>query len=81
MKLDQLIQAAADRAEADGVPIDGEFGGAVHQWVERNCSMREGTSFFVVFLLTAELADREARRQGYRDQCHRAAELAFGGAP
>ena len=70
--LTQLIEKAADRAETDGIVIDGEPCGAVHQWVVQNCRCKESQVFFVVFLLTAELADREARRQGYRNQFHRA---------
>jgi hypothetical protein len=34
--------------------------------------MRAGTEFFVVFLVTAEMADIEARMQGYENQCDRA---------
>ena len=80
-KVDDLIQQAADLCEAAGVEVDGEHGGAVHQWVESNCSFKPGQSFFIVFLLTAELADRRARREGFTDQCDRAAKLAFAKFP
>lgn len=75
-RLKGLIQQAADRAEQDQVPLDGEPGGAVHRWCEENCEVPSGQMFFVVFLLTAELADRRARREGFRDQCDRAVQLA-----
>lgn len=72
-RLQELLTVAAERAEADGVEIDGALGGPVHRWAERHLSYRHGQEFFVVSLLTAELADREARRQGFRDQFDRAA--------
>jgi hypothetical protein len=76
-KLKAIISAAADRCEAESVPIDGEPGGAIHQWASKNTNATPAQMFFVVFLLTAELADREARKQGYKDQSDRAAQLAF----
>lgn len=72
-RLQELLTVAAERAEADGVEIDGAFNGPVHRWAERHLSYRPGQEFFVVSLLTAELADREARREGFRDQFDRAA--------
>ncbi len=71
-RINALIVQAAERAEAEGVAIDGENGGEVHQWVMRNCSFAPGQDFYIVFLLTAEMADREARRQGFKDQADRA---------
>lgn len=76
-KLKALIEQAAERAEQDGIKAgQSEFGGPLHQWVERNCELRAGTSFWVVFLVACELADREARREGYQDQSDRAIKLA-----
>lgn len=70
--LQELLNKAADQAEKDGVKVDGEFGGEVHKWVRQNCSYRPSSEFFIVTLLTAELADREARREGFKDQFDRA---------
>ncbi len=78
MSVDSLVTELAEHAEAQGIAIDGEHGGAVHRFVVANGCPHDKT-FFVVFLLTAELADREARRAGYRGQSHRAAALAFDG--
>lgn len=75
--VEQLIAAMADQCEADGVAIDGEAGGAVHQWIVANVRHSAEQTFFIVFLLTAELADRESRRDGFTDQFDRAAQLAF----
>jgi hypothetical protein len=76
MTAQELIHALADRAEAAAVPIDGERGGAVHRFAHaQGCPPAK--SFFVVLLLTAELADREARREGYANQGDRAAARAF----
>ena len=74
--LQELIGQAADAAESDGVECGGEFGGPVHQWVRRNVSYRPETEFYVVFLLSCELADRQARREGFKDQADRAVCLA-----
>ncbi len=75
-----LITALADRAEAASIPIDGELGGAVHRFATaQGCPPAK--SFFVVLLLTAELADRAARREGYQSQAHRAAEIAYAKRP
>lgn len=64
-KLEALLEKAAESYEKTGLPIDGEFGGAVHLWCRENINYRPDTEFFVVTLLTAELADREARREGF----------------
>lgn len=77
-RLQELLTVAAERAEADGVEADGAFDGPVHRWAERNLSYRPGQEFFVVALLTAELADRGARREGFRDQFDRAAARMRG---
>lgn len=74
-KIKVLINGLADRAESAGIAVDGEPGGTVHRFaVSQGCPRDK--MFFVVFLLTAELADREARREGFRDQYHRAAVWA-----
>lgn len=73
--LDKLISLAADAAERDGIAVDGEPLGAVHMWVMENISHRPEQTFFIVFVLTAELADREAQRQGFTNQLDRAAKL------
>jgi hypothetical protein len=75
-RLQELIGKAADAAESDGVPCGGEFGGPVHEWVRRNVSYRPESEFYVVFLLSCELADRQARREGFANQADRAVRLA-----
>lgn len=77
MSVATRISLLADVAESDGVDVDGSVGGSVHNWVLRRVDCQQSQVFFVVFLLTAELADRAAFRCGYRDQCDRAAQLAF----
>ncbi len=76
-QLTDLISQAAAQCEADGVAIDGAPNGAVCQWVRRNVSYRPDQEFFVVTLITAEMADRQARKEGYTSQSDRAAQLAF----
>jgi len=71
--LDALYDAAAERCEADGVPIDGTVNGPVCQWVRKNCRYRPDTEFFIVAGITAAMADRDARREGFANQCERAA--------
>jgi len=72
-----MYRQAAERCRAEGVPIGGEPGGAVHRWVVNNCTFRPGTDFWIVLGITAEMADMEAQAEGFRDQGHRAAERAF----
>ena len=74
--LQELIGQTADAAESDGVECGGEFGGPVHEWVRGNVSYRPETEFYVVFLLSGELADRQARREGYKSQADRAVRRA-----
>lgn len=80
-KLTRLISEAAEQCERDGVAIDGEPGGAILQWVMRNCQYRPGTEFYIVTLIAAEMADRSARREGFKNQFDRAASrILKGGA-
>ena len=72
-KLNEILARAARLAEADGVPIDGAFDGAVHHWAQQHVTYRPDQEFFVVFLLTAEMADRQARRDGFANQAELAA--------
>ena len=80
-QLEELLTQAAEKAEADGVEIDGEPYGPVHRWARLNMSYRADQEFWIVALLTAELNDRDARREGYANQCDRAAKLAFAKFP
>jgi hypothetical protein len=70
--LDTLLTEAAEAAERDGVEINGEPYGPVHAWARQNVNYRADQEFWIVTLLTAELADREARRQGFKNQADRA---------
>jgi hypothetical protein len=74
--LAEILAQCAEQCERENVAIDGEPNGAVCLWVRANVKYRPETEFFVVTLLTAELADREARRQGFASQGERAATLA-----
>ncbi len=73
-KVKELIVQCAERAEEAGVAIDGEPLGAVHQWIMHERLCRPEQEFWVVFLLTAEMADREARREGFKNQADRACQ-------
>lgn len=75
--LEQKIVQAAELCEAEGVEIDGELGGAIHNWVWKNCEVPLECVFYVVTLICAEMADRQARREGFQNQAHRAAQRAF----
>lgn len=76
-KLETLLERAAELCEAEGLPIDGEPGGAIQQWVWRNCAVPVEAQFYVVTLICAEMADRRAQREGYENQAHRAACKEF----
>ena len=70
-KIDKLISELADIAEAENVQNDSEPCGAIHRFViSHGCP--DSKTLIVVFLLAIELADRDARRQGFKDQTDRA---------
>lgn len=71
-KLDEILNKIADKAEAEGVEIDGNRGGPVHRFIQANVKYRPETEFYILMFLTIELANREARRQGFKDQYDRA---------
>lgn len=71
-RLAELVSVAAEACRSAGVPIDSNPNGAVHQWVIVYCQFRPGTEFFLVALICAEMADQEARIQGFLDQFDRA---------
>lgn len=73
-RLQELLTEAAEMCEAAGVPRDE---GEVLRWVMRNCAYESGQEFYIVTLLVAELADREARREGFEGQADRAAQAVF----
>lgn len=81
MQLEELLAQAAEKAEADRVEINGEPYGPVHRWVREHIDYPADQEFWIVALLTAELNDRDARREGYANQCDRAAKLAFATFP
>ncbi len=74
-KLQDLLTRASERCEAEGVRAEGD----VLRWVMRNCAYQPGQEFFLVTLLCAELADREARREGFSGQADRAASRCWAG--
>ena len=76
-KLDEMYRECAALCRIAGVPIDGKSCGAIHRWVVKNIKFRPGTEFFIVLGIFAEMADMDAQSQGYDNQFHQAAELAF----
>lgn len=66
MELQELISQLADRAEAAGV--DRSNTESVRDFIRTNCSYRPDTEFYIYFMLTCELADRHAQRQGFENQ-------------
>lgn len=73
----ERIAEVAAAAERDNVAIDGSNGGPVHRWIMDNVNHRADQTFYLVLLITAELSDRAARREGYEDQMDRAAARVF----
>ena len=67
-----LVSRMADAAEAMGAdPDDGN--GAVRALVTAN-----GLGFDAWFCVCCEIADRAARKEGYKSSADRAASIAFG---
>lgn len=76
-QLQELYSKAADAAIADGCTADDSPNGCISQWVQKNVNYREGTLFFIVLGICAEIADREARAEGFENNIDKAAKLAF----
>lgn len=55
-KLGRVIGAAARQAVSEGVGVSDRYGGETHLWARRNIRYRPETEFFVVFLLSNEMA-------------------------
>jgi len=70
--LDKLISQLADLAEKENIDPNSCIG-----FVMRNCTYNPGDEFYICTLLQAELADRNARREGFKGQFDRAAKRAF----
>jgi hypothetical protein len=76
-QLQELYSKAADAAIADGCTADDSPNGCISQWVQKNVNYREDTLFFIVLGICAEIADREARAEGFENNIDKAAKLAF----
>jgi hypothetical protein len=79
-RLDELLNAATERAIADGCTCDDTPNGCISQWVDANCSYRPGTKFFIVLGIACRIADREAQGKGFQSNSRMAAALAFAKA-
>lgn len=75
--LKSLYKNGAELCLNEGLAVDGEPGGEIHQWVMQNCSYRPGTDFFIVLGICCEMADIQAQMEGFESQGHRAAAIAY----
>ncbi len=71
-KLNEAIRIMADEAEKVGGEPNDENG------VVRGIVLGHGLSFNAWFCVCCELADRSARRDGFKDSIDHAAQAAFG---
>ena len=57
MNLTELIDKAARKAKAEGVPADDRADGPLASWVRENCTYRPDTEFYVVFLIACRIGE------------------------
>lgn len=72
-RLDELLTQASERFEASGIERNEA---TVLGFVMTYCRYRPGDEFYLCTLIHADLADREARREGFASQADRAARRA-----
>ena len=72
--LKELYKLAAGTANKQGIMPGNQT--ALVQWIRANCNYRPDTEYFLVLGIGCELADIQARAQGYNNDVHRAYNLA-----
>jgi len=72
--LSEMYLAAAKMCFDQGVSIDGNPGGSIHQWVVNHVRFRPGTEFFIVTGICSAMCDLEAQQEGYTNQFDRAGQ-------
>jgi len=70
MSLSEIYKAAAEKAYIDGIPAGDE--GRLIDWIFANCRFDEDKLFFLVLGIGCELADIEARAEGFENGVHKA---------
>jgi len=75
-KLEERIHDIALAALAANIKIDGKINGPVCLWVRRNVRYRPESEFFIVTLVTGEMADIMAQ-QGFNNRADRVAKNVF----
>lgn len=70
MNLEETYRQAARVANHDGVRASNED--AVIDWIRQNCAYRADMEFFLFLGICSEIANIEARSEGYKDQFDRA---------
>lgn len=74
MDLKALYKNAANKAFSDGISAGDEK--QLIEWIYANCTFDDEVLFFLVLGIGAELADLEARKQGYISEVDRAFTIA-----
>jgi len=72
--LKQKYNLAARQAFFDG--IDAGHEKELIGWIRNKCTYAEKQEFYIVLGVGSELADMQARAQGYESEVHRAFEVA-----
>jgi hypothetical protein len=70
MGLKELYAEAAGQANKAGISAGDEA--SLVEWIRQNCKYREGIEFFLVLGIGCELADIQAKEQGFKNEVDRA---------
>lgn len=75
MDLKQLYKIAAQQAFNDKVDAGNES--ALVAWIQAKCKYEKKNEFYLVLGIGCELADLQAQKQSYKNEVHRAFEIAI----
>jgi len=77
MDLEKIISKAAIKAINEGIVINDSPLGSIHRWVKQKCSYNQEHEFYIVFLIACEMADIQAKKEGYKSNADKAATEVF----
>lgn len=76
MKLQEMYRQAAEICLSEGIEIDETPNGAISMWVDRNVRHNPEQKFFIVFGIACEMADIQAKKDGYVNAVDKAFKIA-----
>ena len=74
MDLKALYKSAAEQANKDGIDSGNEDD--LVQWIWANCKYHPDNEWYLLLGIGSALADLQAQAEGYKNDVHRAFEIA-----